>query len=238
MELTSSNIDGLGVTRATGARVSVLFTDRHGGVSPAPFDSLNLGLFVGDEEKNVIENRSRVASVAELDPDTLALARQVHGADVIEVDAADCGIVGEADVLVTEIPGKAIGILTADCAPVILEGSSRVGVVHAGWRGVVGGAIEAGLAAVGDVQRAWVGPSIHSCCYEVGPEVIAAFEALELPVEKGHVDPGRGAAELLRRAGVTEVVVSETCTGHELNYFSYRREGTTGRQGAFAWLST
>ena len=237
MELTTTTVNGLNITRAAGERVNVVFTDRHGGMSPAPYDSLNLGLFVGDDEQNVIENRGRVARAAELDADAFALARQVHGADVIEVSAADCGIVGEADVLVTETVRKPIGILTADCAPVIIEGSVRVAVVHAGWRGVVGGAVEAGLAAVGDAQRAWVGPSIHSCCYEVGAEVIAAFEALDLPVDGDRVDPGRSAAELLRRAGVEEVVVSEVCTHHDPDYFSYRRDGTTGRQGAFAWLS-
>ena len=223
---------------ASGERTRVVFTDRDGGVSDAPFHTLNLGLFVGDDEGAVWENRIRVGKAAGFDADDLALARQVHGIDVIEVGAGECGVVGEADVLVTGAPGTPIGILTADCAPVILEGDSRIGVVHAGWRGVVGGAVEAGIAAVGRVKSAWIGPSIHACCYEVGPEVVEAFEAKDLPVADGsRVDPGRAAAVLARREGVEEVVVSGVCTSCDPRYFSYRRDGTTGRQGAFAWLT-
>lgn len=223
---------------AQGERVRVAFSDRDGGVSDAPYDSLNLGLFVGDEEGAVWENRIRVAKAAGFEVDDLALARQVHGTEVIEVAPGDCGVVGEADVLVTSAAKVPIGILTADCAPVILEADSRIGVVHAGWRGVVGGAVEAGIAAVGDVRRAWIGPSIHACCYEVGPEVVEAFEAKELPVTDGsRVDPGAGAAILARRAGVEDVVVSDVCTSCDRRYFSYRRDGITGRQGALAWLA-
>ena len=222
----------------SGERVRVAFSDRDGGVSDAPFHTLNLGLFVGDDEGAVWENRIRVGKAAGFGADELALARQVHGADVIEVAPGDCGIVGDADILVTEVPGTPIGILTADCAPVVLEGDGRVAVVHAGWRGVVAGAVEAGVAAVGTVTRAWVGPSIHACCYEVGPEVIDAFKDKDLPVADGsRVDPGRAAAILARRGGVEDVVVSDVCTSCDERYFSYRRDGTTGRQGAFAWLT-
>ena len=239
MELTEEIADYLPrLLTARGERVSVAFTDRNGGVSDAPFHTLNLGLFVGDDEGAVWENRIRVGKAAGFDADDVALARQVHGADVIEVEAGRCGVVGEADVLVTDAPGTPIAILTADCAPVILEGAERIGVVHAGWRGVVGGAVEAGLDAVGSVSRAWVGPSIHACCYEVGPEVIDAFRAKDLPVADGaRVDPARAAAVLLHRAGVRDVVVSDICTHCDDRYFSYRRDGTTGRQGAFAWLT-
>lgn len=220
---------------ASGDRVKVVFTDRDGGVSDPPYHSLNLGLLVGDDEGCVWENRIRVAKAAGFDADDLALARQVHGADVVRVEGP--GMVGEADVLVTDQPNRPIGILTADCAPVILEGAMRVAVVHAGWRGVVAGAVEAGLAAVGDVSRAWIGPSIHACCYEVGPEVIDAFEKKDLPIaDRNHVDPARGAEQILTRAGVKEVVVSDVCTHHDERYFSFRRDGTTGRQGAFAWF--
>ena len=220
---------------ATGDRVKVAFTDREGGVSDPPYHSLNLGLLVGDDEGCVWENRIRVAKAAGFDADDLALARQVHGADVVRVEGP--GMVGEADVLVTDQPNRPIAILTADCAPVILEGSTRLAVVHAGWRGVIAGAVEAGLEAVGDVARAWIGPSIHACCYEVGPEVIDAFEKKDLPIADGlHVDPARGAERILMRAGVQEVFVSDVCTHHDERYFSFRRDGTTGRQGAFAWL--
>jgi len=223
---------------ARGERVRVAFSDREGGVSDAPFHTLNLGLFVGDDEGAVWENRIRVGRAAGFDADDLALAKQVHGAAVVE--ATTGGLVGEADVLVTDIGGgtgaPVIGILTADCAPVVLEGSSRIGIIHAGWRGVVGGAVETGVAAVGDVRRAWIGPSIHACCYQVGPEVIDEFVSRDLPVADGsRVDPARSAQLLLRRAGVEDIVVSDVCTSCDERYFSYRRDGVTGRQGAFAW---
>ena len=236
MQLNEVTVHGVRMLEAAGDRVRIAFTDRSGGVSSAPYDTLNLGAFVGDEIGDVLENRARAARAAGFDAAALALARQVHGADVMEVDASDCGVLGEADVLVTDAPRKPLAILTADCASVVLEGPERIGVVHAGWRGVVGGAVQAGLDAVGDVRRAWIGPSIHACCYEVGPEVTSAFTALELPVADDRVDPARSAAVLLRRAGVTEVVVSDVCTSCDPRYFSYRRDGTTGRQGAFAWL--
>lgn len=220
---------------ATGEGIRLAFTDRHGGVSDPPFHSLNLGLLVGDDEGCVWENRIRVGRAAGFDADDLALARQVHGADVAVADTS--GVVGDADVLVTDRPGRPIGILTADCAPVVLEGQNRIGVVHAGWRGVVGGAVEAGIEAVGPVTRAWIGPSIHACCYEVGPEVVSAFAEQNLPIaDTSHVDPARAAEAVLKRAGVDDVVVSGICTHHDDRYFSYRRDGTTGRQGAFAWI--
>lgn len=224
-----------------GERVQVAFSDRNGGVSDAPYDTLNLALKVGDDADAVWENRMRVAATAGFAVDDLALARQVHGAQVIEVDPASCGVVGEADVLVYggRAGGPVIGVLTADCAAVVLEGKERIGMVHAGWRGVVEGAVEAGIAAVGDVRRAWIGPSIHACCYEVGPEVIEAFRAKDLPVaDDNHADPARAATVLLRRAGVEDVVVSDECTSCDPRYFSYRRDKTTGRQGAFAWLTS
>ena len=223
---------------ARGERVRVAFSDREGGVSDAPFHTLNLGLLVGDEEGAVWENRIRVAAAAGFEADDLALAKQVHGADVVE--ATRGGLAGDADVLVTDVGTSSsrpvLGILTADCAPVVLEGPARAGIVHAGWRGVVGGAVEAGLSAVGDVRRAWIGPSIHACCYEVGPEVIEAFAAKDLPIVDGaRVDPARAATILLRRGGVEEIAVSDICTSCDGRYFSYRRDGLTGRQGAFVW---
>src|SRR5918996_5073120 len=239
--LTEVAADGLRLLTDEGAAergIRVFFTDRRGGVSAAPFDSLNLAARVGDDVERVQENRRRVAGAAGFDVARLALARQVHGARVIEVRDGDAGVVGEADVLVTRARAATIGILTADCAPVVLWGDGVVALVHAGWRGLVAGAVETGVAATGKVNAAWVGPSIHACCYEVGPEVIDAFEGRNLPVADGaHVDPGRAAAVALQGAGVEAIVVSEVCTSCDRSYFSHRRDGVTGRQGTFARLT-
>lgn len=220
-----------------GGGVAVAFTDREGGVSAAPFDSLNLAARVGDDAAAVAVNRARVASAAGFELGSLKLARQVHGADVLEVALDSEPVAGEADALVTSERGVTIGILTADCTPVVVAGSGKVAVAHAGWRGVVAGAVDAAVEAVGDVVCAWVGPSIHACCYEVGPEVIEAFSHLDLPVAgPDRVDPAAAAVVQLRRRGVETIARSSDCTFCDRRYFSYRRDGLTGRQGAFATL--
>lgn len=217
--------------------VTVAFTDRNGGVSPAPFDSLNLAARVGDDPELVRENRNRVAKAAAFDPTAIRLARQIHGADLLEVSSSDPVVAGEADVIATREPGVVIGILTADCTPVVVLGEGRLAIAHAGWRGLVAGAVEAAVDWVGAPSAAWVGPSIRSCCYEVGPEVIRAFEERGLPVAaRDRVSPGEAAVFALERAGLTNVAASSDCTSCDGRYFSYRRDGLTGRQGGFAWL--
>lgn len=217
--------------------VAVAFSDRCGGVSAEPFDSLNLAARVGDDPAAVAENRERVAAAAGFGVDTLRLAKQIHGADVLEVGVSDETVAGEADVLTTGERGVTIGILTADCTPVVLVGEGRAAVAHAGWRGLVAGAVEAAVEAVGQVRAAWIGPSIHACCYEVGPEVVEVFRQRELPIAAfDRVDPAAGAAVVLRRSGVEHIARSTDCTSCDSRYFSYRRDGLTGRQGAFATL--
>jgi YfiH family protein len=217
--------------------VLVAFSDRIGGVSRVPYDTLNLAARVGDDSADVDANRRRVAAAAGFEPPALVLARQVHGTGVIEAGPGDAGVIGDADILVTRAPGRVLAILSADCVPVVLQGDGVVAVVHAGWRGLVGGAIETGIAALGSVTRAWVGPSIHACCYEVGPEVVAAFEAAGLPIAADdRVDPGRAAIVALRRGGIDGIEAITDCTSCDARYFSYRRDGVTGRQGSFVGL--
>lgn len=236
-EKTSNGLRLLVNAQAEERGVDVVFTDRHGGVSSPPFDTLNLAARVGDDRQVVVANRERVAAAAGFDAASIRLARQVHGSDLIEVGSSDPVVAGEADVIATTEPGVVIGILTADCTPVVVAGPRRVAVAHAGWRGLVAGAIERAVEWIGDPYAAWVGPSIRSCCYEVGPEVIAAFEEARLPVAApDRVSPAEAAVFALERAGVAAVAASGDCTFCDRRYFSYRRDGTTGRQGAFASL--
>ena len=217
--------------------VLVAFSARLGGVSRAPYDTLNLAVRVGDERADVIENRRRAAAAAGFDAERLALAIQVHAADVLDVGPDHAGVLGEADGLYTATPGPVLAILAADCAPVVLWGERGVAIVHAGWRGLVAGVVAKGVERVGEVHAVWVGPSIHSCCYEVGPEVVAAFGAAGLPAhDDSHVDPGEAAGAALRAGGVENVVVSDVCTACDERFFSYRRDGVTGRHGAFVSL--
>ena len=237
--LTTTTVDGITVQADEAARragVLVAFSGRRGGVSEPPYDSLNLALTLGDRPSAVHENRRRVAAVLGFEPWALALAVQVHGCDVIRVRRGQGGLVGTADGMVTQSRRPVLGLLTADCAPVVMLGR-RLAVAHAGWRGLVGGMVEAAAAPAGPVRTAWVGPSIRSCCYEVGPDVIDTFTAAGLPVaDDRHVDIPEAAAAALRALGVRDIAVSEVCTGCDPGWFSHRRDGTTGRNGAFAAL--
>ena len=240
MALTEHTTDGVLWYEDAGARASgvlVAFTARLGGVSKVPYDTLNLAVRVGDTRFDVMENRRRAAVAAGFDEERLTLAIQVHAADVIDVAADDAGVLGEADGLFTAAPGPVLAILAADCAPVTLWGAGGVAIVHAGWRGLVAGVVAKGVERVGEVHAAWVGPAIHSCCYEVGPDVVDAFTEAGLPVaDESHVDPGRAAVAALGAAGVRAVTMSEVCTSCDERFFSYRRDGVTGRHGAFVSL--
>jgi YfiH family protein len=218
---------------ALGRGILVGFTDRDGGVSTGRFASLNLSGSVGDRLEDVIENRLRVAAAAGVDPASLRFCRQVHGTVIRPVDRFDHAGSDTADGMVTSSTGLVLGLLTADCAPIVLVGDRRVGVVHAGWRGLAQGIVEEGVAAVGPVWRAWVGPAIGACCYQVGQDLIDAFRARGLPVGRGRADIREAARAALLRAGVRRVQVMHTCTSCDRQYFSYRRDGLTGRQGTF-----
>jgi polyphenol oxidase len=237
-ELKTVAVDGVRLRvdpHAAERGLLVAFSDRHGGVSGPPYDELNLALRVGDDAVPVTRNRAIVAQAAGFDLSSLALARQVHGAQLIEVGPDDAGVLGEADGLVARSPGPVLGILTADCAAVVLAGAAGIAVLHAGWRGVVAGVVEAGLDAVGPVWGAWIGPSIHACCYKVGADVTSAFAERRLPIPASdRVDPARAAAHVMATRGVRALYVSTECTHCTPGHFSHRRDGITGRQGAFA----
>jgi YfiH family protein len=223
-----------------GARIA--FTDRHGGVSAAPYDTANLGLATGDDADAVIENRRRVSDAiggSAGDPARWAWARQVHGADVVEPTGP--GRAGDADALVTDRPDLPLLVLVADCAPVALVGGDVIAAVHVGWRGLLAGVVRASVDAVrlkerGHV-RAVVGPCISAPHYEFGGE--------ELERVVGRVGPevrartGDGAPALALRAGihaalaaaaVDERIDVDVCTYASPDHFSHRRDGITGRQ--------
>lgn len=219
------------------------FTRRAGGVSRGAFASLNLGLYVGDEPDAVAANRERVRTALGLRDVRSAL--QVHGTDVAvePVDGWGAAVPRtEADALVTGARGVGLAVMTADCAPVVLAARDGVAVVHAGWRGLVGGVVERALDALADAGgpvRAALGPCIGSCCFEVGEEVAAHFgeEHVRRPagVSRPFVDMPGALAALLARCGV-ELDVLDVCTACDEGCFSHRRDaGLTGRQAVVAW---
>jgi YfiH family protein len=204
-----------------------LFTTRRGGVSDGPFASLNLGLWTDDDVGRVRDNCERVREQAGVE--RLAQGRQVHGTRVV-VDGQG---VEEADGQVTTEAGVAAVVLVADCLPVALAGSEGVGVVHAGWRGLAAGVLEAGVEAAGAVCAA-IGPGIGPCCYEVGDDVRAVFGATERTLDLKAIARAR-----LEAAGVREIHDCGLCTSCDAErFFSHRRDrGVTGRQAGLAWRS-
>jgi YfiH family protein len=217
---------------AAHGRARVRFTTRHGGVSLRAVDTLNLGRWTEDEPAAVAENLSRVARAAGVA--RLAQGRQVHGTAVVGAPAA--GVFPEADGVHSREPGVGCLVLTADCLPVALvaPGGRAVAMVHAGWKGLAGGVLEAGIGALGgEVAAAFVGPGAGACCYEVGPEVHARFGTSGRTLDLKGI-----AARRLRAAGVQEVHDAGLCTmcDPERRFFSHRRDGgRTGRQAGLAW---
>jgi YfiH family protein len=241
--------------------VVAAFSGRAGGTSDRQYATLNLGLRVGDDLRRAFANRRRAATVLGLAGRPWALARQVHSAVVLRVDADRLGQgppeakppVGDGDGLVTVDPSAVLAVLTADCAPVLLADPAAgvVGAVHAGWRGLAGGVVEAGVAAMTELGAdpaatvGLVGPAIGGCCYEVGLDVRAAvgdrYPAALATTRAGRpaLDPAAGAAQALERAGVGEVRVAGECTFDlQERFFSHRRDhGRTGRQAGLIALA-
>ena len=233
-----------------GVRVS--FTCRHGGVSTREFASLNLGALTADDAANVAENRRRAVAGAGGDGETATMAWQVHGTDIREVtDLPSSGRFlqpgaepfPKSDGLVTSSRGRALTLLTADCLPVAIASAdgSRLALLHAGWRGIEAGVIEAGVAAVGGEAVAAIGPGAGPCCYEVGEDVAGPLTRRfgEDVVRDGRADLWLCAERALRTSGVEQVAVAGECTiCTEDRYFSHRRDhGVTGRQGVVGLLA-
>lgn len=228
-----------------------MFTTRRGGVSVGPFATLNLGRLTSDDPGAVIRNRARLQGRV---PSRLAMIRQVHGTRVLSItDPARAsgpeplGELEEADGQAAAVRGVAPVVLTADCLPIALAAKGAVAMLHAGWRGLAGGIIDAGVQAVLELGgepgslAAAVGPGAGRCCYEVGEEVQARFRS-----HAGEPLPGRRldlkaiAREQLAAAGVEtvhDVGLCTICTPPEL-FFSHRRDaGITGRQAGIVWLT-
>jgi YfiH family protein len=223
--------------------VRVVFTDRTGGESAPPYDSLNLGDHVGDEHAVVAANRARVAATvadAPDDPARWVWLRQVHGREVVTVEAPPAAV-PEADAAVTTTVGLPLVVLTADCAPVALASPGGVAVVHAGWpgleQGVIGAAVDALQAVAPGPVRAWLGPCIHPHHYEFGADLLARLVdrlgpevAATTDVRTPALDIPRAVKVSLTRAGVADVTDVDVCTWMSDRHFSHRRDGVTGRQ--------
>jgi polyphenol oxidase len=229
------------------AAVHTLLTTRQGGVSQPPYNSFNLGTHVGDQPEAVAANREQLRLLL---PDEPAWLNQVHGINV--VDAAEIGeTLLDADASFSRQPGKVCVVMTADCLPVLLcdDAGSVVAAAHAGWRGLCDGVLEAAVSATGvpaATLMAWLGPAIGPDAFEVGAEVRAAFIACDAAATTAFTDIGEGkyladiyqlARQRLATAGVSRIYGGDFCTVIERErFFSYRRDGVTGRMASLIWL--
>jgi YfiH family protein len=232
----SLSVHPIEIVRSLG--IDAFITDRFGGVSAAPFDSLNLGDHVGDDLNDVQENRRRVASALDVATSNLVIVRQVHGAGVLDASLATSS--SEADALVYDNTTKALAILVADCVPILIadERSKRFAVLHAGWRGLALGIVAQTLARFNDAAsvRAFIGPSISREAYQVGPEVAENFSNISGALladggDKSRLDLRRVAAFQLMDNGVRDasIVQSNDVTDGAETFFSDRAQRPCGR---------
>ena len=233
------------------AGVRALVTIRSGGVSAAPYASLNLGDHVGDDPVAVAENRAVLRRALPAEPVWL---NQVHGSGIVDADCVS-GIPA-ADGSVARKAGTVCAVLTADCLPVLLcdRSGTVVGAAHAGWRGLAGGVLEAAVKAMAvDPAEilAWLGPAIGPRAFEVGGEVRHVFMAQDTAAERAFLPQALPstdkwladiyllARQRLARVGVTRVFGGDLCTfGDAGRFYSYRRDGVTGRMASLIWLDS
>ena len=237
------------------ASVQSAFSLRSGGTSLPPWDSLNLGVHVGDELDAVARNRRRLAEALAL-PSPPWWLEQVHGTEVAtferppsSAEAAATATRPTADAAVTRAVGVVLAIQVADCLPVLLTDDQGLvlGAAHAGWRGLVAGVLERTVEAMalpGTRLRAWLGPSISPAHFEVGEEVREAFLAAGDSASAFAPNPrGRWQCDLpalararLERLGVTRIAGGDSCTAADpVRFFSHRRDQRTGRMAALLW---
>ncbi|MBN2026256.1 MAG: peptidoglycan editing factor PgeF [Actinobacteria bacterium] len=244
-----------------GDKIRLVFTDRRGGVSSPPYDSLNLAYHTGDEPRNVFDNRMRVAAKMCVAAERFIYLQQVHGVRVARTTLGDLkgsengldAVIAETDGVFTTEKGVVLSVLTADCVPIALALPSAgvVAMLHAGWRGTIGNIVASALDGIkretgldpGEI-KAVMGPAIGPCCYEVDEGRARLF--VEKYGEESNVVTGEGRrrpdlfrANLINllEAGVRHGNISRVggCTCCEGRYFSFRRDGVTGRQGAFVY---
>jgi polyphenol oxidase len=236
-----------------GAGIMALVTDRHGGVSKPPYDSLNLGAAVGDEPSAVAANRQLAAAACGLGAADVAFMRQVHGATVSYAGASWPSQQPEpCDAIFTDVPGLALGVLVADCLPVLIADpvARLVGAAHAGREGMLAGVVPelvGAMTAAGASaprMRVLLGPAICGRCYEV-PEEMRARAAAVVPAAScvtaagtAGLDIVAGVRAQLAALGVGQVSADGRCTRESAELFSYRRDGTTGRFAGLVWLAS
>lgn len=234
------------------AGVASVMTTRAGGCSAAPWDSMNLGVAVNDDARHVALNRELFLQATGAVP---VFMKQVHGTRVLRLTPESLNLTAiEADACVTTEQGLACTVQVADCLPVLLAAQGAVAAAHAGWRGLAAGIVEATVGALCEAAgckpsqiECWLGACIGPASFEVGADVLEGFgvdPARADPLRYKPLRPGKWLANLpllardrLAGAGVTQVSGGTWCTIEDRSrFFSFRRDGVTGRMAAAIWL--
>ncbi|WP_392432125.1 purine nucleoside phosphorylase YfiH [Yersinia sp. HM-2024] len=230
------------------ATVKACSTTRYGGISEFPYDSLNLGTHVGDIATSVVTNRQSLVEQAGL-PQMPVWLEQVHGTRVLHLDGKTVSDV-QADAVYSRVSGQVCAVMTADCLPVLFCSSAgdEVAAAHAGWRGLCAGVLEQTLAQFNADPSsiiAWLGPAIGPQQFEVGEEVKQAFIQIDAQFSAAFTPSGsKYLADIyllarlrLQAAGIHAIYGGDRCTVTEKqHFFSYRRDGITGRMASLIWL--
>lgn len=243
--------------------IGAVFTTRYGGVSQKPFNSNNLAMHVDDSPMNVEANRTGLIGDQQLD--SVFWLDQVHGTDVVEANSSNVSMVATgshgqvttADASFTRSINLACAVMVADCMPVMVtdRAGTCVGIAHAGWRGLCAGVVTNLIVEMGIAPQdvlIWLGPCIGPSAFEVGPDVLDAFETsasfsnmdVHSAFEKGNdnryfCDLAQLAKMQLASMGVSDIYSSGHCTYKQSErYFSYRRDGSTGRMAALIWIKS
>ncbi|WP_145577375.1 purine nucleoside phosphorylase YfiH [Yersinia alsatica] len=230
------------------ANVKACSTTRHGGISEFPYDSLNLGTHVGDIAATVITNRQRLVEQGQL-PQMPVWLEQVHGTRVLHLDGSAISDV-QADAVYSRVAGQVCAVMTADCLPVLFcsLAGDEVAAAHAGWRGLCAGVLEQTMAQFNAAPSsiiAWLGPAIGPQQFEVGEEVKQAFIDIDTQAAAAFIPAGTQyladiyllARQRLQAVGIHAIYGGDHCTVSEKQqFFSYRRDGITGRMASLVWL--
>ncbi|WP_145574614.1 purine nucleoside phosphorylase YfiH [Yersinia alsatica] len=230
------------------ASVKACSTTRHGGISEFPYDSLNLGTHVGDIAATVITNRQRLVEQGQL-PQMPVWLEQVHGTRVLHLDGSAISDV-QADAVYSRVTGQVCAVMTADCLPVLFcsLAGDEVAAAHAGWRGLCAGVLEQTMAQFNAAPSsiiAWLGPAIGPQQFEVGEEVKQAFIDIDTQAAAAFIPAGTQyladiyllARQRLQAVGIHAIYGGDHCTVSEKQqFFSYRRDGITGRMASLVWL--
>ncbi|MCL9775226.1 peptidoglycan editing factor PgeF [Vibrio methylphosphonaticus] len=235
-------------TWVTHSSIASVTSTREEGGSKAPFDGLNIGTHVGDSASDVMMNRQKLMKKASM-PSSPIWLNQTHSTTVAIITSPTNDVI-DADATYTRQPNIVLSAMTADCLPILLasKDGDEIAAVHAGWRGLADGIVENALDCFSGEVQAWIGPAIGRDAFEVGEDVRAAFCGLDTvfePAFQPGKEPGKWLADLslivqlkLGQKGVTDITQSGLCTYSDpKRFFSYRRDGQTGRMASFVWIN-